>query len=297
MTTRIFKSTFGRILLACGLSSSMRPFSRAAVPSSDSLTAAVIGATGAVGKEVVSHLINRDGWEKVIVINRRSLQYKSSKIEQHVIAMETEQLKRKCATALQDADVLFITMGVGAASKVTEDVLRKVDVDLPTACSEGALKAGVKHVSILTAIGADADAKPSTGVEAGLISAALHVVTWVLPKTRAGGPLYNQCKGLVERNIGALEFPWGMSAFRPAALLGTPHTPGIIAMISPTLDSIVPVKYKSSNINTVAAAMIHEAEQRAETQKGGNRIFEGERLHNIYGDVPFEHGTTHGDEL
>ena len=96
--------------------------------SSDGLVAAVIGASGAVGKEVISHLVDRDRWAKVIVFNRRNMEYKSSKIDQHVVDMEPAELKQACAANFEKVDVLFITMGVGAPSKVSEDVLRKVDL-------------------------------------------------------------------------------------------------------------------------------------------------------------------------
>ena len=249
------------------------------------LTAAVLGATGAVGKEVLAHLVKRSDWGKVIVVNRRHIDYKSSKIEQHIVDMETETLKKSCTAVFKGADALFITMGVGAASKVNEEVLRKVDVDLPTACSEGAADAGVKHVSILTAIGANANAKAGT------------TLFGILPKTRAGGGLYNQCKGKVEKNIGALPFPAGVSAFRPAALIGTPHTPKVISMISPFLDKVLPTVYRSSRINTLAGAMVLEAENRLASGDAGTRILEGKALHQLYKDIPFEHGNLHSDEL
>ena len=121
----------GAMFVGLGLANFLLPVSRATMSSSassDGLTAAVIGASGAVGKEVVSHLVDRDKWAKVIVVNRRSLEYKSSKIDQHVVEMETEELKRACATNFKEVDVLFITMGVGAPSKVSADILRKVDL-------------------------------------------------------------------------------------------------------------------------------------------------------------------------
>ena len=203
--------------------------------------------------------------------------------------MEVNELRSACADTFKahQVDALFITMGVGAASKVKEDVLRKVDVDLPTACSRGASDAGVKHVSLLTAVGANAEAKPGT------------TLFGLLPKTRAGGGLYNQVKGKVEENIGAMSFPCGLSAFRPAALIGTPHTPKVLSMVSPVLDKMLPTLYRSSKINTLAAAMVHEAEQRIASNDGGGetRILQGKELHALYTDVPFDHGKLHGDEL
>ena len=50
-------------------------------------------------------------------------------------------------------------MGVGAPSKGTEAELRRVDLELPTAFFESAKGAGVQHASVLTAVGANKDAR------------------------------------------------------------------------------------------------------------------------------------------
>ena len=266
------------------------------------LTAAVLGATGAVGKEVVRHLSARPSWTRIIVLNRREVEYADSKVEQHVVKMDEATLEADTARILGNAgaDAVFNTMGVGAASKADEATLRKVDVGLPSAFFKGAKAAGVRHASLLTAVGADASANPDSG-------------WFFVPKTAAGGPLYNHLKGVIEQRTATLNFA-SSSAFRPAALIGTPHTPKFIALVSPVFDRIVPAKYKSSNINTLAAAMVHDAETKLGalddaaavgagdgTVAGANAfpadahtIFEGANLHELYARVPFQHGKVGG---
>ena len=63
----------------------------------------------------------------------------------------------------------FFYTGVGAPSKVTREELNLVDVLLPTAFCEVSKQCNVKHVSLLTAVGADINAKGSwlTGTSAG----------------------------------------------------------------------------------------------------------------------------------
>ena len=216
------------------------------------LTAAVLGATGAVGKEVVRHLSARPLWGRIIVLNRREVEYDAdSKVEQHVVEMDEAPLHAATARILganAGTDAVFVTMGVGAASKVDEATLRKVDVALPGAFFAGAKAAGARHASLLTAVGADAGANPGSG-------------WFFMPKTAAGGPLYNHLKGTIEQRAAQLQFA-SASAFRPAALIGTPHTPKAVAWVSPVFDRILPAKYKSSNINTLAAGMVFDAEQR-----------------------------------
>eukprot|EP00978_Attheya_sp_CCMP212_P019524 scaffold54848_cov46-Attheya_sp.AAC.4 len=75
-----------------------------ATSKSASLTAAVLGATGAVGKGVVHHLVKRDAWGKVIVFNRREVSYESSKVEQHIVPMDDEtNLEEACKTILSNS--------------------------------------------------------------------------------------------------------------------------------------------------------------------------------------------------
>eukprot|EP00550_Attheya_septentrionalis_P008550 CAMPEP_0198291350 /NCGR_PEP_ID=MMETSP1449-20131203/8908_1 /TAXON_ID=420275 /ORGANISM="Attheya septentrionalis, Strain CCMP2084" /LENGTH=254 /DNA_ID=CAMNT_0043989977 /DNA_START=38 /DNA_END=799 /DNA_ORIENTATION=+ len=252
---------------------------QAATSKSASLTAAVIGATGAVGKEIVHHLVKRDAWSKVIVLNRREVSYESSKVEQHIVSMDDEtNLEETCKTLLSNTDALFVTMGVGAPSKGDEETLKRVDVTMPSACARGAKTAGVQHVSILSAFGANINAKP-----AGFFSSK------IMPKTAAGGPLYNKCKGTVEQNMTSLHFPKSVSIFRPAALIGTPSTPGYVASLSKPLDLIVPIQFKSSDINTLAAAMVFDSENKltsSDTSSDEAHIFEGKKLHDLYKSVP-----------
>ena len=260
-------------------------------------TAVILGATGAVGKELVHHLGQRVQWQRVLVLNRREVDYSragNGKVEQHVVKMEEGALEASAHQLLRDAkvDAVFITMGVGAASKASAETLEHVDVLMPTAFARGAKAAGVRHVGLLTAVGADAASDPGTG---------LARFVPFLPETSGGGKLYNKLKGRVEANVGALGFA-SATAFRPAALIGTPHTPWFIATASPLLDRVVPALYASSNINSVAAAMVFDAETRldahgaadGDADRAALNVVEGERLQAMYAAVPFEHGVVGG---
>ncbi len=120
--------------------------------------------------------------------------------------------------------------------------------------------------------------------------------------TGAAGPFYNWCKGTVEENFRNLHFA-SFSTFRPATLLGTPHTPAFVAWTAPFFDKILPQKYASSDINTLASAMVYDAEQAIARGGGGGasgggrgggdmKVIEGDALHALYRAVPFPHGMT-----
>lgn len=258
--------------------SEMAAVATAAVKSeSTPRVAAVLGGSGAVGTEVVQQLVSRpEEWGKVLLVNRRNVAALAAlpRVSEHVVDMPDgggAALSASAEAILRDnaVDAIFVTMGVGRPSKVDEAELQKVDVELPAAFASAAKQAGVRHCSLLTAVGADASATPST-----------------LPffRTSAGGGLYNQCKGRIEQEVKALQFS-SLSSFRPAALIGTPNTPGAVAWLSTKVfDGVVPLLYKSSHITTLASAMVFDAEQclRKASNQPQCSWFEGKELHDLY---------------
>lgn len=259
-----------------------------------SRSAAVLGATGAVGQEVIRALLER-GWGEVHLLSRRDPDVLDAdddkRVVHHVVPMLEGDvggpLETHCATILTEhsVDAVFVTMGVGAPSQFKGEEgaahLTRVDVTLPTACARGARASGsVKHFSILTAVNADVNAQPDTSDRLfGLLSRA-----------RAGGGLYNHCKGQVEENIRALKFPT-FSTFRPAALLGTPNTPKSVAFIFGLIDPILPALWKCSPIATLGNAMVLDAEEKLDAASAAEGdisasakfdVFEGTSLHALY---------------
>lgn len=77
------------------------------------------------------------------------------KLQWHAIDLdklepETARLGQGCAAA-------FCTMGMGQPRKQTFAAFRKIDVEYPSAFARGAKAAGVRHVSLLSAVAADAN--------------------------------------------------------------------------------------------------------------------------------------------
>ena len=77
---------------------------------------------------------------------------------------------------------------------------------LPSAYSEGAKEGGVRHTSILTAVGAN-EAANITSLWAKIAGTASY------------GPFVQKVKGTIENNLHALEFE-SLAAYRPAGLIG-----------------------------------------------------------------------------
>eukprot|EP00932_Pfiesteria_piscicida_P022569 SRR837773.9319.p2 GENE.SRR837773.9319~~SRR837773.9319.p2 ORF type:complete len:264 (+),score=91.60 SRR837773.9319:74-865(+) len=250
--------------------------------------AVVLGASGAVGRELVAHLVARPGWGAVHVLGRRRLPELDAlpKVQQHVADMDA--LESATAHVLESAGpagtvaAAFCTMGVGQPSKATAEELRRVDLRYPSAFAASCRAAGVRHFSALTSAMADKDAKPTS--------------FFGYFETIAGGGLYLSLKGQLEAEIQALGFE-SAAALRPGTLIGTPNTPGLIAWAQPKLDGLLPAKARTSNINTLAAAMVHAAERQLAAPPEARRpfqVFEADALHALYAEVPFPHGKLAG---
>lgn len=226
------------------------------------MIAAVLGGSGSVGKEVVKHLLALPTCERIILINRRDLDLKSSfdlanvdektsKISQHVVDME-ELNSKSTVDILAGAQVntIFLTLGVGAPSKLPsgekgKNELLRVDCTLPSQFAEAAKEAGVKHVSLLTAVSPDINATYGGSTSA--------VSGW-----------YRHVKAKVEENITEKKFE-SFAVFRPSTLVGASATPGFVGWLAPKLDWLVPVKYSSIHIKSLADKMVRNATQNLDT--------------------------------
>tara|TARA_B100000795_G_scaffold40753_1_gene26738 strand:- start:317 stop:1069 length:753 start_codon:yes stop_codon:yes gene_type:complete len=242
-------------------------------------TAVVLGGSGAVGKEVVAALCkNATPWVSVHVFGRRRIPEFDAfpKVTQHLVEMDdAAAASAGFATGLKeagDASAAFNLMGVGTPSKSTEEELTRIDFAVPAAFASAAKAAGVRHLSVLSAVGADKEAKPGGFLGFG--------------KTSAGGGLYNMLKGKIEDKVESLGFE-SASTFRPATLIGTPNTPASIAWLSPKIDGLLPPKYKQTYINVLGAAMVQQAERAlaAPPAESGLRVYEGAALHEAYAET------------
>lgn len=97
------------------------------------LKAAVLGGSGNVGAEIVKGLIKNEKIGQVLLVTRRHLkQFDSPKTRQVIVSMENDGFFQECAHHLQNVNIAFVTMGVGAPSKSTPEEIQLVDVSLPT---------------------------------------------------------------------------------------------------------------------------------------------------------------------
>ncbi|CAM9831396.1 unnamed protein product [Choristocarpus tenellus] len=231
-----------------------------------SFSAAVLGASGHVGDRVVTALLAEPRCEKILLIGRRSLPSFETepRIQQQVVDMHN--LEMEATNLLRDANIqmCFVTMGIGSPRRVSRDELEQVDVKLPTAFARGAkASATVRHMALLTSVGANVDSKPSK-----------------LTGTAAGGGLYMHLKGLVEQNMQEVGFE-SLGLFRPATLIGNANTPGWAAVASKSISWMLPTKYKEIHIDHLGEAMVKAAVTSLDAKGPAVKIYEGSSLFGL----------------
>ena len=115
------------------------------------MKAIVIGATGAVGKELVRALLDDARYTEVAVFVRRDPGVTHSKLTAHVINFEQPDTWR----ALVTGDVLFSALGTSLKQAGSKEAQRRIDYDYQYMFAEAAHANGVPHLVLLSSLGAD----------------------------------------------------------------------------------------------------------------------------------------------
>lgn len=115
------------------------------------MKAIVIGATGAVGKELVRALLDDAHYTEVSVFVRRDPGVTHPKLTAHVINFEQPDTWR----ALVTGDVLFSALGTSLKQAGSKEAQRRIDYDFQYMFAEAAHANGVPHLVLLSSLGAD----------------------------------------------------------------------------------------------------------------------------------------------
>jgi len=119
------------------------------------MKALVIGATGAVGKDLVQQLIEDSTFERVDIFVRREVKNPAAKVVAHVVDFDhpetwADQLK---------GDVLFSCLGTTIKAAGSQEAQWKVDYTYQYEAAKAAKANGVKNYVLVSSVGANAKSK------------------------------------------------------------------------------------------------------------------------------------------
>lgn len=111
--------------------------------------AIIAGGTGLVGSEVISQLLNDADFEKIIVLNRRSISYSNSKIQEIIVDFNQLNLSLKNLKPTH----AFCCLGTTIKIAGSKEAFRKVDYDYVLNFSKAVHQLGCQNFNVITALG------------------------------------------------------------------------------------------------------------------------------------------------
>lgn len=188
----------------------------------------VAGATGLVGREIVSALLADRTVEAVHCVGRRPLALKHAKLQNHVVNFAA-------LPALPKVDECYIALGTTIKVAGSQAAFKAIDLDAVVAVAMAAQSAGATKVGVVSAMGAN-------------------------PKSRV---FYSRIKGEMELTLASM----GLNSLviaRPSLLdgdrsaLGQPERggEGIGLWLARRLRPVLPVNYRAILAKDVAYALV-----------------------------------------
>ena len=157
-------------------------------------TALLLGASGLVGGHVLRRLAADGRWGRVVTLGRRPLPtagptHEEPEVDVSHYVVDFSRLAEQAD--LFACDDLFVCLGTTMAQAGSEEAFRRVDLEIPFEAAQLAHSAGARQVLLVSALGADPDARI----------------------------FYNRVKGEAERAVAEVGFE-AVQTFRPSLLTG-----------------------------------------------------------------------------
>jgi len=211
-----------------------------------SKTATVLGATGLIGGQLVSLLLDDPHFSKVRVVGRRSTGISHKKLSEKLGDLFDERFLKKAITG----DVVFCCIGTTQAKTPDLKIYRKIDFGIPVNSIAAAKKNGAEQFLVVSSMGANA-------------------------KSRV---FYNRTKGHMEEALLKSNLK-KVNIFRPSMLLGDRSETRVMESIGKLLfrvaHNFLPKRYRGIESETVAMAMIEVAKTKPDQQ-----IFQSDEIQN-----------------
>lgn len=154
-------------------------------------TAVVAGATGLVGRELITRALRERRYARVVALTRRPLPMKDARLEEVGAAYDRLPAVLNGVTSADGPLDVYCCLGTTLRVAGSEEAFRRVDHDYVLALGRWARTAGAHRMVVISALGAD-------------------------PGSRV---FYNRVKGETERDLAALGLA-SLVIVRPSLLVG-----------------------------------------------------------------------------
>ncbi|MUK68386.1 NAD(P)H-binding protein [Aliivibrio fischeri] len=202
----------------------------------DSASIIIAGSTGLIGHHLLNFALKNESVNRVYSLSRRSLDETSSKLVQMVsddLSIDKNQLEE------QTPDIGFITLGTTIKKAGSKAALKAIDTDLVVSVAQSMREVGVRHIYVVSCIGASS-------------SAFSH---------------YLKCKGEMEDSVSLLGFssvtfmqPGPLSGDRSETRKDEALLQGVMSIINPLMKGCL-LNYKPIEGEVVAECMLDLALQ------------------------------------
>jgi uncharacterized protein YbjT (DUF2867 family) len=190
----------------------------------------LLGATGLVGREVLSLLLDDRDVSRVAVIARRATGVTHPKLDEHVFDLD----RMDAHAEVFKVDQIVCALGTTIRQAGSQEQFRIVDHDYPLTAARLGKAHSARHYLLVSALGANAQSRV----------------------------FYNRVKGEVERDVIAAGYR-GTTIARPSLLLGERAEVRLGERIAARLAWLTPSKYKPIEACDVAKALVRLAEKDA----------------------------------
>ena len=212
------------------------------------LTANVIGATGLVGKQLVSTLLENENFEKVRIFVRRDTGLKHPKLEQQIIDFAKTETWQKLLTG----DILFSALGTTLKQAGSKEKQWEIDYTFNLNFAQKAKENGIENYVLVSSVGANSKS----------------------------GIFYTRMKGELDEAVTKIGFK-NLVILRPASLTGNREKRRTAEEISvPVLNFLtrfVLKNYRPISDEIVAKAMINMVLNKNQSKT----IWEGAEIFNL----------------
>lgn len=199
----------------------------------DGRIALLAGATGLVGGHILQTLLADNSVAQVHALSRRPLAIQHPKLQVHLLDFAK-------LPPLPEADELYLALGTTIKVAGSQAAFRAVDLDANLAVAQAALRAGVKRVGLVSAVGANAQSSTFYNRVKGELEVALKALPFEALVLAQPSLLLDQRHGLNQPTR------WGERIAIPLAKLLAPLLPGI---------------YRPVHAQAVANALVKTVEQ------------------------------------